>query len=158
SGGSATSSTSTLSARTHSITALYLGSDTRFAESTSPTLTQTVNIPSATTTTLASSANPSVFGQTVTLTAHVAPMSGSGTPTGTVTFLDADTSIASGTLSGGTATFSTSSLAVGMHTITASYDGDANFSASTSSAITQTVNSTSTNQPPVLWPIPDMGV
>ena len=58
-------------------------------------------------------ANPSVVGQSVTFTATVtAAAPGSGIPAGTVTFKDGASTIGTGTLSGGVATFSTS-LAVG---------------------------------------------
>jgi hypothetical protein len=70
----------------------------------------------------------------VTFTATVAPVApGTGTPTGTVDFLEGSTTLASGvTLDGSDqATFTTSSLAVGSHTITADYSGDTNFLAST---------------------------
>ncbi len=60
-------------------------------------------------------------------------------PTGTVTFYDGTTSLGTGTLSSGTATYSATSLAVGTHSITASYGGDASNSSSTSSAITITI-------------------
>ena len=82
-----------------------------------------------------SSANPSVHGQSVTFTATVSfPDGGVGTPTGTVMFLDGGTSIGTGTLSGsGQATLTTSALAVGNHTITASYGGDDNDDGSTGS-------------------------
>ena len=143
SGGTATYSTSSLSVSGHTITAVY-GGDTNFTGSTSSGLTQTVN-KGATTTAVSSSANPSVFGQSVTFTATVS--STSGTPSGTVTFKDGATTLGSGTLSGGTATYSTSSLSVSGHTITAVYGGDTNFTGSTSSGLTQTVNKglTSTN-------------
>src|SRR5262249_8175612 len=55
--------------------------------------------------------------------------------------------LGTGTLSGGSATFTTSALAVGAHTITAAYGGDANFLPSTSAALTQTV--TAPTPPPV---------
>jgi hypothetical protein len=141
SGATATFATSSLTAGSHSITATYSG-DANFGTSASPTLTQVVNQPglTATTTTLVSSANPSNVGQPVTFTATVAPTSGAGTPTGTVTFTDGATSLGTGTLSGGQATFTTSSLSAGNHTITASYGSDANFSASTSPVLTQVVN------------------
>jgi sugar lactone lactonase YvrE len=88
----------------------------------------------ATTTTVTSSVNPSVFGQQVTFTATVAPVSGSGTPSGTVTFLDGGTAIGTGNLNGsGIATFSTTTLAVGNHTITTSYPGDGTFTGSSGS-------------------------
>ena len=104
---------------------------------------------SSTTTTLTSSANPSVFGASVTFTATVAAVSpGSGTPTGTVNFLDGTTTIGTGTLnSSGVATFSTSTttpLTVGTHSITAVYAGDTNFTTSTSSVLSQVVNQAST--------------
>jgi hypothetical protein len=138
-GGTATFTTSTLSAGTHTVTATYSG-DNNFFASSSSAITQTVNSGVVgTTTTLSSSANPSVFGQSVTFTATVTPTSGSGTPTGTVTFSDGASSIGSGTLSGGQATFTTSSLSVGLHSITATYGGSAGFTGSTSNTVTQTV-------------------
>jgi hypothetical protein len=93
----------------------------------------------ATTTAVTSSANPATVGQSVTLTATVTPASGSN-PTGTVTFLDGTTSLCAGTVSAGVATCTTSALIAGSHSITAVYPGDTNFSASTSAAITITVN------------------
>jgi hypothetical protein len=94
-----------------------------------------------TTTTLATSLNPSLRGQSLTFTATVTP-TGSGTPTGTVTFADGGVAIGSATLAGGGATFTTSTLAAGMHSITAIYGGDTNFAGSTSSALSQTVSQT----------------
>ena len=144
SAGSATFATSSLSVGTHSITAVY-GGDANFNTSTSSVLAQTVNSVIITTTTaVVSSANPSVFGQSVTFTATVTPTSGSNTPTGTVTFKDGTTTLGTGTLSSGSATFNTSALTVGSHSITAVYSGDTNFSGSTSSVLTQTVNQAST--------------
>jgi phospholipase C len=93
-----------------------------------------------TTTTLASSLNPSTFGQSVTLTATVTGQS-NGTPTGTVNFLDGTTNIGSSTLnSGGVAALVTASLTAGTHSLTASYAGSAIFSPSTSSPLSQSVN------------------
>jgi peptidase M28-like protein/Big-like domain-containing protein len=78
-----------------------------------------------TTTTLSSAPNPSTFGQSVTFTATVT--SGAGVPVGTVTFTEGATTLASGvTVDGaGHAAFSTTTLAVGSHTITASFTGAA---------------------------------
>jgi hypothetical protein len=128
----------------HNITVAY-GGDLNFGASTSTTLVQTVN-QAATTTALMSSLNPSSVGQSVTFTATVAVVSpGSGGPTGSVTFKDGTgiggtATLGSGVVnSAGVATFSTSALGVGIHTITASYSGDANFTASVSAALTQTV-------------------
>src|SRR5262249_52887098 len=132
------------------VTANYSG-DTTFQNSTgddsaSP---QVVN-QASTTTALNSAANPSVFGQAVTFTATIAAVAPrAGTPTGTVTFLEGSTTLASGvTVDGsGHATFSTSSLTVGSHTITANYSGDTNFlaSAGNDSALPQVVNQASTS-------------
>jgi hypothetical protein len=58
---------------------------------------------------------------------------------GTVNFVDATTVLGQGTLSGGVATLTTSSLAVGSHAITAVYSGSTNFVASTSGTLTQAV-------------------
>src|SRR5678816_1549745 len=108
--------------------------------------TGTLNVVENTATTLASSVNPSVFGQSTTLTATVAQLTGPTTPTGgTVTFLDGATSLGTATLSAGTASISTSALAAGSHNLTASYAGAANnFGASTSAAVTQSVNKANT--------------
>jgi uncharacterized repeat protein (TIGR03803 family) len=97
----------------------------------------------ATTTTLNSTPNPSVYGKPVQFTAHVSAIApASGTPTGTVTFMAGSTVLGSGTLnSSGNATFSTSALTVvsGGYVITADYSGDDEFDTSVSNSITQTV-------------------
>ena len=93
------------------------------------------------TTTLTSSPNPSVSGQSVTFTATaVAVLPGAGTPTGIVTFKDGTTTLGTGTLTAGSATFSTSTLTASTHSITAVYSGDTHFTTSTSAPLTQTVN------------------
>ena len=63
----------------------------------------------------------------------------SGTPTGTATFFDGTTQLGMGTLAGGVATYTISSLAAGTHSITAAYSGDNNFSPTTSTAISETI-------------------
>jgi hypothetical protein len=88
-----------------------------------------------TTTTVASSNNTSFFGQSVTFTATVSPVSGSGTPTGTVQFqidgVNAGSPVPVSTSDGvTTATFTTRDLSAGTHTITAIYSGDNNFAPS----------------------------
>ncbi len=118
---------------TYSLTARYNG-DSNYNPNTSSPITQVVN-KVTTTTTLSSSQNPSSAGQTVTLMAAVQPNG----PTGTVNFLDGQTLLGSVNLSNPTVSFTTSSLSSGSHSLTAAYSGDGNFSASTSTAITQTV-------------------
>jgi hypothetical protein len=127
----------------HNITAAY-GGDSTYAASTSSVLTQTVNgVLIGTTTALTSSPNPSTYGQTVVFTALVS--SSSGTPTGTVTFLDGATSLGSSAVDGsGFATLSISSLSAGTHSVTAQYNGNSTFSGSTSSGLSQTVSKAST--------------
>jgi Bacterial Ig-like domain (group 3) len=84
--------------------------------------------PKLTKTTLASSPNPSVFGQPVTFSATVSAVApATGTPTGVVTFKEGVTVLGSATLVHGTATFSTNTLAVGNHVISAQYNGDSQF-------------------------------
>jgi hypothetical protein len=56
-----------------------------------------------------------VIGQPVTFAATVAPTSGTGTPTGMVTFSDSATTLATVALTSGTATFTTSSQEVREH-------------------------------------------
>ncbi len=92
--------------------------------------------PTPTTTSLTSSPNPSNAGQSVTFTATVTGAS----PTGTVEFREGGSLLGSGSLNGsGQATFATSALAVGDHSIVAAYLGDANNAASTSTAVVQSV-------------------
>jgi hypothetical protein len=135
--GVATLSTSTLAIGPHSITAVYNGS-VDFLTSTSAALAQTVKA-AASTTTVASSLNPSSFDQSVTFAATVKSAT-TGVPAGTVTFKNGATAMGTATLnSGGVATFSISALAVGVHTITAVYSGSADFLTSTSAALAQTV-------------------
>jgi len=140
SGGSATFSTSSLSVGSHAIRAVYaVGGN--FLGGISPIVTQVVN--RSTSARLTSSADPSVYGQPVTFTAVVT--SASGAPSGTVAFVDGSTTLGVGTLSSGPATFTTSSLSVGSHSITAVYAGDSDSSASTSPTLTQVVNKASTS-------------
>lgn len=84
---------------------------------------------------LAASAASPTFGEGETLTATLTPsLSGRPAPTGTVTFYDGTTVLGSVALSGSTAAWSSSALAVGTHSITAVYSGDSNFNPNTSAA------------------------
>jgi hypothetical protein len=135
------SSTVTNGVATFSTTALPVGSDALSAQfmgdasnpqnylaSTSSTMTVTV-----TTIVLTSSANPSSYGQPVTITATVP----SGF-TGTVTFNDGSTVLGTSTIAGSVATYTTSTFSVGQHNITGAYSG--NHNAATSPVLVQTVN------------------
>jgi hypothetical protein len=114
----------------------------------------TVLTNATTTTTLTTSSQIAVVGQPVTFTATVTPAAPSlGIPTGTVTFLDGTTPIGQAPVnSSAQATFTTSSLAFGAHSITAVYSGDSVFQSSTSTAIIQFVTSAATT--PTLTIVP----
>jgi hypothetical protein len=105
------------------------------------TVTQAAST-AASSTTLMSSAPTINVGDSVTFTATVAPANGSGPdPTGTVTFVqDGNTLGTMPVQSNGTAVLTTSSLPAGTLSITAQYGGDMNYSSSTSTPITETVN------------------
>jgi hypothetical protein len=94
----------------------------------------------ATTTTLSSAPNPSTKGQAVTFTASVS--SGVGPPPDgeIVSFMKAKTILGTGSLSGGTATFTTSTLKVGTTKVNAVYSGDQNFLGSSSNVVQQIVD------------------
>lgn len=140
SGGVATLTTSAWTLGSHALKAVY-NADAQFTGSTSPVITQSVN-QAGTTTALNSAPNPSVSGQTITLTASVTAVApGSGTPTGTVGFFDGATLLGTSVVSGGVALLTTNRLSVGTHNLTALYHGSANFTPSTSPIRTQSVTS-----------------
>jgi hypothetical protein len=135
---------------THTMTATYLG-DLNYTGSTSSPLPQVVD-KASTTTRLTSSANPSVVGQPVTFTGTASPVApGAGTPTGTIEFLQGGTPIAAcGGATGepvngaGVATCAVTYSATGTYAITATFPGDANFTTSTSTAVSQVVDKAAT--------------
>jgi hypothetical protein len=106
------------------IIASYSG-DSNFLSSNSAPLRQAVT-KAPTTTTLASSPNPSQVGQNVQFTATVTAQYGE-TPTGLVTFKDGSTVLAQVALDRGVARYKTSTLTKGNHHVSATYGGDANF-------------------------------
>ncbi len=115
------------------MSASYSG-DSKFAGSSGRMSISQIVKQGSTSMTLKSFQNPSSIGQAVIFTATVtAVWPASGTPTGTVIFKDGTNAIGSGTLCGGATHFTTSALASGSHTITASYAGDANFNSKTAS-------------------------
>jgi hypothetical protein len=123
----------------HALSASY-GGDASHTGSTGA-MTQMINRGS-TATTISSSSGSSTVGQSVTFTAVVS--STVGTPTGSVTFTDGSTVIATIALSNGLAKLTTASLAAGSHSIVATYSGDTNFNSSGSTGLAQTVNKVST--------------
>jgi sugar lactone lactonase YvrE len=120
----------------HSIVTAY-GGDNGDAASVSAPLTVAVQ-PAATTAVLNSSTDPSAAGSAVTFAATV---TGNGAmPSGSIAFASDGVSLGSAALNAkGVATLSTSALAPGTHSVTASYAGDANDAASFALAISQVV-------------------
>jgi subtilisin family serine protease len=141
--GAASFTTSSLAAGTHSITAQYSG-DATFNGGTSAPLLETVNTPKASpavSIALAAGTNPSTFGSSLTFQATVAP----GSATGTVTFFDGTSAISGPVpVGGGIASFTTSTLSGGPHSITAQYSGDTNFNPATSAPLIQNVTKLNT--------------
>jgi hypothetical protein len=135
--GVATYTTTALANGSHAITATYSGDAAhQVSGSISTLIDEEVLVASGTV--LTSAPNPSNFGNPVTFTATVTS-SGGAVATGVVDILDGGTQIGTATLTGGTGTFTTSSLALGSHTISAAYQGDAHNRPSTSAPITQVV-------------------
>ncbi len=121
-----------------SVTGANLSSYTQSATNGTLTITQ-AGSSTVLTAVLTASAQSLSVGAGVTFIATVGS-STSGTPTGAVNFLDGTSILASIPVSGGVASYSTSSLSAGPHTITATYAGDTNFTASASNAVNPAVS------------------
>lgn len=129
SGGAASYASPALSVGSHTITASYVGNGNNAAS-----VSAGVGVTWAkktTTTSLTSSSTAPPFGTAVTFTATV---SGSN-PTGNVVFADGATTLATVPVSGGAASYVSPGLSIGAHTITASYVGDGNNTASVSNSV-----------------------
>jgi hypothetical protein len=94
-------------------------------------------LPATTSVTLAPSANPVFVTSTVTFNAAVS--SATAAPAGSVVFEDGESQLASVALASGSAAYSTAALATGVHSITATYSGGANFTAGASVALSERV-------------------
>ncbi len=104
--------------------------------------------PTSTPTTIVvqSSGSTSMYGQTINLNAVVnASTPGSGTPTGSVTFLDGSTTLGTVVLQGDQATLTIHSLPVGADSITGIYSGDSQFTTSTSAVVNVSVQPDATS-------------
>jgi hypothetical protein len=134
--GSASITVSNLSPGSHSITASYAGT-AGFSGSASSVLTEVVQPPAGSTTSIAlsSSLDPTQVGQNFTLTATVTPPAA----TGTVQFFNGSASIGTAPLNGGSASITVGNLQAGTATFTASYSGVGIYRASSSPALTHTV-------------------
>ena len=139
SGGTASLNNSTLTTADTTITASYQG-DSNYLPSDSLSFAVSVSKANASATLTAAPTNPGL-GTPVLLTATIAAGSpGSGTPTGMVQFMNGASPLGDPQpLTGGVAMLTTSALPQGSNSITALYEGDANFLAVTSSPSTVTV-------------------
>jgi hypothetical protein len=138
SNGNASFNIATLSGGDHSMTAHYGGDATHLPSTSGIALVQDVNkAPSSAA--IGGGGAATFFGNPVTFSATVT--SAMGTPTGTVSLLDGNNVVSSATVDGaGHASFTTSSLSAGVHSMSVAYQGDQDFSTAKSTAISQTVN------------------
>ncbi|MFC6645969.1 Ig-like domain repeat protein [Granulicella cerasi] len=138
----ATFTVSSLAAGTHNFTATWPG-DSNFKlplQAVYINLLASAANATATSTTLTSSLNPSNVGDSVTLTAKIAALTGSSTPTGKVYFIDGANSLGNATVdSTGSASVTVSNFTAGTHSITAAFVASGSFGGSTGS-LTQVVN------------------
>jgi Bacterial Ig-like domain (group 3)/Carboxypeptidase regulatory-like domain/IPT/TIG domain/Bacterial Ig-like domain len=111
-----------LSPGAHEITATYSGDHDDYA-SEAPPFTETI-ASASTQMTIYSTLNPAPFGASGTIKATVSPVApGGGVPTGTITFSEGESALATVPLSGGSASYSLKTLAPGEHAIHAIYSG-----------------------------------
>ncbi len=130
SGGAGSCSLTSTSAGTKTLTGNY-GGDSNW-NSASDTTTHVVNKASTASQITAVSSASTVYGEDYTVTASVAAVApGAGTAGGTITISDNDSNTCTITLAGGTGSCDIASTAVGTKTLTASYNGDANYQTST---------------------------
>jgi sugar lactone lactonase YvrE len=136
--GIATYVNSTLTAGTHTITAVYLG-DADYATSTSTQIITETIAQTATSTMLSANTTDSISGRPVVLTARVREASGGSNPTGTVNFMNGNILLGTSPLNNGTASLTVSNLGIGTDNITAIYGGDSNDTTSKSPSLAITV-------------------
>ena len=139
SSGVATFSTADLALGTHGITAEYVGA-VAHAPSTSALVAVDV-VRLATTTALDVTPNAADYGDEVTLEATV---SGTGTPTGLVSFWDGAVKLGEAELSGGKASITVDDLTAGSHGLTAMYAGSSTHVESTSTPVSIEIDQATT--------------
>jgi hypothetical protein len=134
-----------LGAGAQTLSVTFTPTDTSDYNTANGSVTLTVN-KATPTLSVATSGTPSTYGTSITFTATI-----SSGPTGTVTFYDNGTPVGTGTVGGTTASFSSTALTAGSHTITAGWTGNSNYNAVTSGGITQVVNKAT---PTISWATP----
>jgi hypothetical protein len=129
---------------TQTLSVLFTPTDTTDYNGVTQTVSLVVNNPT-TTGALTSSANPSQFGQTVTLSLTITPVASlTAAPTGSVTFFDGTKNLGMANLAGNLASLQVATLTAGSHALTAVYSGDTNYAGSTAPVYTQTVTPATT--------------
>jgi phosphoribosylcarboxyaminoimidazole (NCAIR) mutase len=142
SGGNASLSLKSLAPGEYAITAAYSGDANDKASEAGPV--KQVVTKASTELALTTTLNPAPFGSSATLKATVKAVTpGGGTPSGTVTFREGETVLASVPLSAGSAKYALKTTAPGEHEIIATYSGEADYESS-SGAIAQTIAVAST--------------
>ena len=137
--GRATFVSTTLSVGTHQVSFTYSGNG-NFNAATSGNRAYTVTKASSRAV-VRTSGSPAARGTTVTFTATVTAVApGSGVPSGTVRFMvDGVLRATVAINASGVATWSTTTLTVGRHTVSVAYAGDTRFVGTTSQTITQRI-------------------
>ena len=136
--GFATVSISALSLGSHTITASFGGSINNNA-SASNSLTQVV-LPASTSVSLTGNPNPANVGQAVTFAAVVtSSLPSLPVPAGTITFADQFGVLGAVSLNNGQAALTTSSLAAGTYSVTATFSNGGNYGGSLSSTLLEVV-------------------
>jgi hypothetical protein len=127
SNGQAMLSTSSLTGGPHSITAVYTGNSTYAGSTSGSSPIEVIKLDTAVE--FESSAYEPRYGEGFILSAQIT--TSIGIPTGTVTFYDGLVDIGMSTLVGGVALFNVSNrTTVGIHSFSAEYSGDQNYSSS----------------------------
>ena len=143
--GAVSFTTATLAGGIHNLMAGYSG-DTADLASASPLLQVEIE-PSSTTVVLAPLAPSATYGSATDLSASISP----NAATGSVSFYDSGALLGTATAAAGSASFN-ATLAVGLHTITASYSGDTSDQPASSVAVTTTIVAIATTT--TLSPVP----
>ncbi len=134
----------------HQVVATYSG-DAIYGKSSATIGITAVQVTTAIT--LKAAPPSSSYGQQVALTASLAPYGAGSLSTNgeTVTFFNGKSQLGTGKLANGSASLNATSLPTGTDTLSASYAGDANFTASTSAAVPFKVSQAA---PTLVWPTP----
>jgi hypothetical protein len=137
SGGVATSAnlnTGSMSLGNHTVQAVYNG-DANFGTSSSAVVEFRVRVPLlASSASLSVTPNSTVYGEQVTLSSHITTTSGSGNPTGSVTFSEGGTVFGAVPVDGsGNTSIQSTTIPAGAHSIVATYSGDDEYNGAASS-------------------------